>query len=45
MRTTLDLRSFDVFEETAFAFLWLDTELHRWSREIHELLDLPKGEC
>jgi uncharacterized protein DUF3564 len=42
MRITLDLRSFDDFDEAAFASLWLDTEMHRWSRESHEQLDLPK---
>lgn len=42
MRLTLDLNSFKDFGEAAFASLWLDTELHRWSRESHELLDLPK---
>lgn len=42
MRVTLDLRSFDDFDEAAFASLWLDTEMHRWSRESHEQLDLPK---
>jgi hypothetical protein len=42
MRITLDLHSFDNFGRAAFASLWLDTEMHRWSRESHELLDLPK---
>jgi len=40
MRLTLDLISFD-FDDAAFASLWLDTEMHRWSRESHELLNLP----
>ena len=42
MRLTLELKSFKDFGETAFASLWLDTRLWRWSRESHELLELPK---
>src|SRR5260370_2411448 len=42
MRVTLDIYSFDNLSQAAYASLWLDTEMRRWSRESHELLELPK---
>jgi hypothetical protein len=42
MRITLDLYSFAHLSQAAYASLWLDTEMRRWSREGHELLELPK---
>jgi hypothetical protein len=42
MRITLDIHSFDDFDKAAFASLWLDTPMRRWSREGHESLELPR---
>lgn len=42
MRLTIELNSFKDVGEAAFASVWLDTAMLRWSRESHELLDLPK---
>jgi hypothetical protein len=41
MRITIKLDAFDHASEAAFAVLWLDRELGRWSREAHDRLDLP----
>lgn len=42
MRVTVDIYSFDNLGQAAYASLWLDTEMRRWSRESHDLLELPK---
>lgn len=42
MRLTIHLDTFDRINPMAFAILWLDKDMRRWSREGHHGLDLPK---
>ena len=42
MRLTILINGSDPTVNHDYAVLWLDTDQHRWSRESHEGIDLPK---
>lgn len=42
MRLTVHLSTFNRVNPCAYAILWLDREQHRWSRESHFGIDLPR---
>ncbi|MFP3504824.1 DUF3564 family protein [Burkholderia sp. SIMBA_062] len=41
MRITLHLDTFACDNPSAYAILWIDTAMRRWSREGHAGMDLP----
>lgn len=42
MRITVHLDTFNQLDPSSYAILWLDEQLHRWSREGHMGLTLPE---